>query len=57
VAKWKTTSKIAAPTMAVSQVRRLKNPVQGVDVEQFRSHPAAAQRPGYPDHAGEDKAL
>jgi hypothetical protein len=35
----------------------VEEPVQGVDVEQLRGGPAAAQRPGYPDQAGEDEAL
>src|SRR5580704_2442311 len=35
----------------------VEEPVQGVDVEQLRGEPAAEERPGHPDQAGEDEAL
>src|SRR6185437_15539435 len=36
---------------------QVEEPVQGVDVEQAGGCPAAAQRPGDADHAGQDEAL
>jgi hypothetical protein len=44
--------------MAVSRVDgQVKESLQGVDVEELGGDPAAAQRPGDADKAGEDQAL
>jgi hypothetical protein len=49
-------SRIAAPTMAMSQVDMAKNPLR-VHVEQVDGRPAAAERPDDADGAGQDQIL
>jgi hypothetical protein len=57
LARWKASSKTAEPAMADEPGGDVEEPVEGVNGEQAGGCPAAAQRPGDADHAGQDETL